>query len=115
MTTKIFSSLRALVAATCLAALAAGCATPNPGPEFDRASKAIRAAENAGAVQHATKPYAKANEIYHAAEVMLHKRRSDRAHKLLELATAQANLAKAMADAAEAEASLGFLRTSQPR
>ena len=115
MTIKFFTSLRALVAATCLATLAAGCATPQPGPEFDRASKAIRAAETAGAAQHAPVPFNKANEIYHRAEVMLQKRRSNRAHKLLELATAQANLAKVISDGEEAKSSLGFIRTGQPR
>ena len=114
MSINISTTLRALLAAVTLATLAS-CATPRQGPEFDRASSAIRAAENAGAAQHAIGPYMRANEIFQKAETMNANRRSDRAQKLLELATAQANLAKAISEAAQAESSLTYIRAGLPR
>jgi len=56
-----------------------------------------------------------ANELYSAAEAMNNRRRSDRAQKLLDLATAQANLAEATSEAALAEQSLGYIHIRQPR
>ena len=46
---------------------------------------------------------------------MHRKRRSDRAQKLLELATAQANLAEAISEAEHAESSLAHFRTGSSR
>jgi len=46
---------------------------------------------------------------------MNNRRRSDRAQKLLDLATAQANLAEATSEAALAEQSLGYIHIRQPR
>jgi len=116
MTTyKTKKGLRALATAACLAAVVSACAAPKQGAGFDRASQAIRAAENAGARQHAPVPYSRANELYSAAEAMNNRRRSDRAQKLLDLATAQANLAEATSEAALAEQSLGYIHIRQPR
>ncbi len=106
-----FSTAKALTASVIALAVSAllGCAAPQQGENFYQASKAIRAAETAGALEHAPDNYLKANEIYRKAEAMNQARRTDRAQKLLELATAQASLAKAISEAATAENSLGYL------
>ncbi len=109
------STLKASVVSMALATLLIGCATPQQGPMFDSTSKAIRAAQTAGALEHAPDEYRKANEIYRKAQAMQQHRRTERAQKLLELASAQASLAKAISDASEAEASLGYLYTDSTR
>lgn len=109
------NTLKASVVSMALATLLIGCAAPQQGPMFYSTSKAIRAAQTAGALEHAPDQYLKANEIYRKAETMQQSRRTDRAQKLLELATAQASLAKAISEASQAEASLGYLYTSSNR
>jgi len=115
MTIKFFKVMRTCAAVAAFGALVAACATPAQGPMFDRTTQAIRAAQTAGAMQHAPGPYARANEIYRKAEAMHASRRTDRAQKLLELATAQATLAKAMSEATQAETSLQYIRTTRSR
>jgi len=116
MTINLRNSMKA-VASTVMAAVIsvslAACATPQQGPMFESTNNAIRAAQTAGALEHAPNHYLKANEIYRKAEAMQQKRRTDRAQKLLELATAQASLARAISEAAQAESSLGFIRTGR--
>ena len=114
MTLTINKMLKATSAAMVMAALLAGCA-PKQGPMFASTSNAIRAAQTAGAVEHAPLHYAKANDIFKKAEVMQQNRRTDRAQKLLELASAEASLARAISEAAAAESSLGFILTGQAR
>jgi len=115
MTLTSIKTLKATSAAIAMAALLAGCAGPKQGPMFTSTSNAIRAAQTAGALEHAPAHYLKANEIFQKAELMQKKRRTDRAQKLLELASAEASLARAISEAAEAESSLGFIRTGQAR
>lgn len=110
-----FETLKAGVVALALSAALAGCSAPKQGPMFESTSNAIRAAQTAGALEYAPDQYLKANEIFRKAEVMQQKRRTDRAQKLLELATAQASLARAMSEAAQAESSLGYLRSGSAR
>jgi len=92
MTINLRNSMKA-VASTVMAAVIsvslAACATPQQGPMFESTNNAIRAAQTAGALE------------------------PDRAQKLLELATAQASLARAISEAAQAESSLGFIRTGR--
>ena len=107
-----FKALKANVSAFALTTILVGCAGPQQGSLFENSSNAIRAAETAGAREFAPTQYQQANYIFEKAEAMHLKRRTDRAQKLLQLATAQANLAKAMSEAAQAEASLDYLRTS---
>ncbi len=115
MTLKLIRTLKATSAAMVIAAVLAGCAAPKQGPMFTSTSNAIRAAQNAGAIEYAPAHYRKANEIYRKAEVMQKNRRSNRAQKLLELATAEASLARAISEASSAESSLGFISTGQIR
>ncbi len=117
MTIQFFkaSALKTSVVAIAFGALLAGCAAPKQGPMFDHASTAIRAAQTAGALEYAPDHYLKANEIFRKAEAMQQRRRTERAQKLLELATAQASLAKAISEAAQAESSLGYIRTGMAR
>lgn len=115
MTITTIKTLKATSAAMAMAALLAGCAAPKQGPLFASTNKAIRAAQTAGAVEHAPAHYFKANEIFRKAEAMQQKNRTNRAQKLLELATAEAGLARAISEAAEAESSLGFILTGQVR
>lgn len=113
MTINLRNSLKAVAIPAVLAAVLTACATPQQGPMFESTNNAIRAAQTAGALEHAPEHYLKANEIYRKAEAMQQKRRTDRAQKLLELATAQASLARAISEAAQAESSLGFIRTGR--
>lgn len=117
MTAKYLNagSLKVSVMAIAFGALLSGCAAPKQGPMFEHASTAIRAAQTAGALEHAPDQYMAANAIYRKAEAMQQNRRTDRAQKLLELATAQASLAKAMSEAALAESSLTYIRTGMTR
>ena len=115
MTINIIKILKATSAAVAMAAVLAGCAAPKQGPMFTSTSNAIRAAETAGALKHAPAHFVKAKDIYRRAEIMQQKRRTNRAQKLLDLASAEANLARAISEAAEAESSLGFIRTGQIR
>lgn len=110
-----FKTLRTGVAAMALAALMTGCAAPKQGKMFYDTSNAIRAAQNAGALQFAPEEYKAANDIYRKAELMHEKRRTNRAQKLLELATAHASLARTISEAAQAESNLGYLRTGSIR
>ncbi len=103
------------VAVATLATILTACAAPQQGPMFYSASQAIRAAHNAGAVEFAPEQLQQASATFNKAETMHKKRRGNRAQKLLELATAQANLAKATSEAKQAEASLSFLQSGALR
>jgi len=102
-----------LILSIAMAAALSACATPKQGPMFDHASTALRAAENAGAVEFAPEYYEQASASFSKAEAALKQRRSERAQKLLELSTAQASLAKAISEAALAEQSLGYARSTR--
>ncbi len=108
-------ALKIAFAAMALSAILTGCAAPQQGKMFYDTSNAIRAAQNAGALEFAPEEYTAANENYRKAEAMLQKRRSNRAQKLLELATAQASLAQTISEAAQAESNLSYLRTGSIR
>lgn len=108
-------TLKIFLAAIALASVLTGCAAPQQGKMFYTTSNAIRAAQNAGAMEFAPQEYKTANDNYRKAEQMLQKRRTDRAQKLLELATAQASLAQSISEAAQAETTLSYLRSSSIR
>jgi len=113
--TKISQMLKTGAISLALAAILSACSAPKQGPMFESTSNAIRAAQNAGASEFAPDYFKSANATFRKAEAMQQNRRADRAQKLLELATAQASLAKAMSEAAQAESSLGYFRTGNSR
>lgn len=98
--------LVALCASLAIPLLISGCANPQPVTEYAFASNAIREAQVAGAETYAAREYNNANASFQKAEKLLADNRTNRAEKLLELATAQADLAKTISEAEHAEASL---------
>ena len=108
MPNKLFKLLSA--GARCIALTA--CAAPKQGPLFEHTASVLRAAKTAGAAEFAPEQLLQANQTYRKAEAMLQQRRSNRAQKLLELATAEANLALAMSEAAQAELALDYVRSA---
>ncbi len=98
--------LLALCAGIAVPLLITGCAKPGGGTDHAFASNAIREAQVAGAETYAAREYGIATASFHKAEKLLDHKRTNRAQKLLELATAQADLAKTISEAEHAEASL---------
>lgn len=87
-------------------ALLSGCAAPQVTGDFTSAGNAIRAAEIAGAATYAYREFEAANQNHRKAEKLLRNGRLERAEILLELASAQADLATAISEAEYAEESL---------
>lgn len=92
--------------------LLSACASPKPGMSYEHANNAIRAAEIAGATTYAPTEYSTATQNLAKAVQLINNNRQDRAQKLLEVAIAQADLAKAISEAEHAEASLRQLQAS---
>ena len=109
------NTLKTTMAALALGVFISGCASGKSARMFDHANATIRAAQNAGAQQHAPDPYERSRQTYHKALAAFKQRRKNRAQKLLDLATAQASLAKAISEAEQAEASLSYINTGLAR
>ncbi len=88
------------------------CAKPKQGADFEHASKAIRAAEIAGAATYAPAELSIASQNFSKAQALANNNRQDRAQKLLQIAVAQAELAKAVSEADHAETSLQQLQAA---
>lgn len=103
-----------LTSCTCigLAVLLSACAAPKPGMDYDHASNAIRAAEIAGAKTYAPDEYSVAMRNYLKAEALVKDNRQERAQKLLQIAIAQADLAKAISEAEHAETAMQQLHAA---
>ena len=100
LTTGVFVALCALLSA---------CAVPQTGANLDHAASAIRAARVAGADTYAVAEIQAADDNFHKAQTLVRNNRANRAQKLLELATAQADLATAISEAEHAESALSTL------
>jgi len=106
------TKLRYIATAAMLVLLSA-CAKPNTVTSNPvEATDALRAAQLAGAETYAPQAYAVASQTYDKAEKLLRHNRKDRANKLLLLAVAQADLAKAISEAEHAEESLMLLQAA---
>lgn len=92
--------------------LLSACAKPTPGMDYEHAGNAIRAAEVAGAKTYAPDEYTVAVGHYLKAEALVKENRQDRAQKLLQLAIAQADLAKAISEAEHAETAMKQLQAA---
>jgi len=92
-----------------LCALLSACAVPQTGANLDHAASAIRAARVAGADTYAVGEIQAADENFRKAQTLVRNNRANRAQKLLELATAQADLAAAISEAEHAESALATL------
>ena len=114
-TTMNINTIKTTLAALALGVFISGCASNQPTRMFDHANATIRAAQTAGALQHAPEPYERSRQTYHKALAAFKQRRTNRAQKLLELATAQASLAKAISEATQAEASLSYINAGLAR
>lgn len=95
-----------------LTVLLSACAKPKPGLDYEHANNAIRAAEVAGAKTYAPDEYSIAMRNYLKAGALIKDNRQDRAQKLLQIAIAQADLAKAVSEAEHAEAAIQQLQAS---
>lgn len=95
-----------------LSVLLTACAKPKQGADFEHVSKAIRAAELAGAATYAPTELSIASRNFSKAQVLVNNNRQDRAQKLLQIAIAQAELAKAVSEADHAETSLQRLQAA---
>ena len=105
---KQFSTGLAIALCTVLGA----CATPQTGASLDHASSAIRAARIAGADTYAPREIEAADSHLQKAKVLIQNNRPNRAQKLLQLATAQADLAAAISEAEHAETALATLESN---
>ncbi|OED37166.1 hypothetical protein AB833_24815 [Chromatiales bacterium (ex Bugula neritina AB1)] len=100
MTIKKFATpLAALVLITLLAACSSG---PPPKHELSLTQSSIRSAEAAGAVAYASKPFRSAQQKVTTAQTLIEKKKYDRARRILQSATADAELAEATAEAEQA-------------
>lgn len=88
------------------------CAAPQPIANLEHAASAIRAARVAGAETYAPNEIQSANNNFKKAQTLIRNKRGNRAQKLLELATAQADLATAISEAEHAEIALANLETN---
>jgi hypothetical protein len=95
--------------AIALCGLLSACAVPKPGANLNHAESAIRAARVAGADTYAPDEIAAADSNFRKAQTLIGSNRANRARKLLELATAQADLAAAISEAEHAESALATL------
>lgn len=95
-----------------LTVLLSACSVPKPGIDYDYASNAIRAAEVSGAKTYAPDEYSTARKNFIKAELLVKENRQDRAQKLLQIAIAQAHLAKAISEAEHAEAAMQQLQVA---
>ena len=95
--------------ALALCGIITACAAPKPGANLDHAESAIRAARIAGADTYAPNEIAAADSNFRKAQILVGNNRANRARKLLELATAQADLATAISEAEHAENALATL------
>lgn len=94
-----------------LCVLISACAAPQPIANLEHAASAIRAARVAGADIYARNEIQAADGNFKKAQTLVRNNRGNRAQKLLELATAQADLATAISEAEHAESSLATLET----
>ena len=94
-----------------LCGLLSACAAPMPGANLDHAESSIRAARIAGADTYAPNEIAAADTNFRKAQTLIGGNRANRARKLLELATAQADLAAAISEAEHAENALATLES----
>ncbi len=92
-----------------LCAILSACAVPQTGANLDHAASAIRAARVAGADTYAANEIQAADDNFRKAQTLARNNRANRAQKLLELATAQADLAAAISEAEHAEGALATL------
>lgn len=96
-----------------LSVLLSACAKPKPGMDYEHANNAIRAAEVAGAKTYAPDEYSIAMRNYLKAEALVKDNRQERAQKLLQIAIAQADLAKAISEAEHAETAMQQLQAAK--
>lgn len=96
--------------ATCV--VLGACAAPQPIANLEHAASAIRAARVAGADTYAPNEIQSASSNFAKAQTLIRNKRGNRAQKLLELATAQADLATAVSEAEHAENALASLETN---
>ena len=89
-----------------LCGILSACAVPKPGANLNHAESAIRAARVAGADTYAPDEIAAADSNFRKEQTLIGNNRANRARKLLELATAQADLAIAISEAEHAENAL---------
>jgi len=94
-----------------LCGLLSACAG-NINADLDHASSAIRAARVAGAETYARSEIEAADVNYQKAQMQIEHFRTNRARKLLQLATAQADLATAISEAEHAEGALANLESN---
>lgn len=102
-------NLLASGAVVALCAILSACAVPQTGANLDHAASAIRAARVAGADTYAPSEIQAADDNFRKAKTLARNNRANRAQKLLELATAQADLAAAISEAEHAEGALATL------
>lgn len=92
--------------------LMSACAAPKPGAYLDVAGNSVRAAEIAGADTYAPQELFVAEQHIQRARLLIANNRQDRARKLLQLAIAQADLARAISEAEHAEAAMRQLQSA---
>jgi len=101
------------VAAAILATQVAACSSgPPPKQELSLTQSSIRSAEAAGAVRYAPKFFRAAQQKITVAESLIAKEKFDEARRLLETATADAELAEATAEAEKSRLAYEELRES---
>ena len=106
------TNYRSAALAIALCGILSACAAPKPAANLDHAESAIRAARVAGADTYAPNEIAAADSNFSKAQTLIRNNRVNRARKLLELATAQADLATAISEADHAENALATLETN---
>jgi len=94
-----------------LCGILSACAVPQTSANLDHAASAIRAARIAGADTYAAGEIQAADGNFQKAQILIQNNRPNRAQKLLELATAQADLAAAISEAEYAEDALTALNS----
>lgn len=96
-----------------LCGLVSACVVPQTTANLDHAASAIRAARVAGADTYATAEIESADKNFQKAQALIRNNRANRAQKLLELATAQADLAAAISEAEHAEDAITAVNSDQ--